>query len=381
LEEAIPRARLRTLLDHFAEVRDPRAPEKVRYPLNEVLFLVVAASIAGCDDYDEIAAWGVTHRDFLRRFSEFHFGTPGEDWLRTVMNRIDPDLFSACFAGWARTLSPTAADLIAIDGKTSRRSHDRARGRAALHLVSAWATTERLVLAQQAVDAKENECGAIPELLDRLNLDGALVTIDAIACNPAIATAITARGGDYLLAVKGNQPTLQQEITSYFATPPAGETATLLDVDKGHGRIETRCYRVSHAVDWLLSDRRYPGEPRFPALAAIAMVEATIEKGGALTTDRRYYLCSAAITPQRLAQAVRGHWGIENGLHWVLDVIFKEDQARLRRGHGARNMAVVRHFALNLVRLGRGKRSIKTMRKLAGWDTAELARILNPPPR
>ena len=134
-------------------------------------------------------------------------------------------------------------------------------------------------------------------------------------------------------------------------------------------------------MDWLLSDRRYPGEPRFPALAAIAMVEATIEKGGALATDRRYYLCSAAITPERLAQAVRGHWGIENGLHWVLDVIFKEDQARLRRGHGARNMAVVRHFAPNLVRLGRGKRSIKTMRKLAGWDTAELARILNPPPR
>ncbi len=154
----------------------------------------------------------------------------------------------------------------------------------------------------------------------------------------------------------------------------------MVDIDKGHGRIETRRCSVSHAVDWLLSERRYPGEPRFPTLAAIAMVEATVEKNGAATTERRYYLSSAKLSPERLAQAVRGHWGIENGLHWVLDVIFKEDQSRLRRGHGARNMAVVRHFALNLVRLGKGKRSIKTMRKAAGWNPDELARILRPSP-
>lgn len=381
MDQAFRPSRLRVLLDHFAEVRDPRAPEKVRYPLDEVLFLVVAATIAGCDDYDEIADWGADHLEFLRRFSEFYFGTPCEDWLRVVMNRIDPTLFQHCFTGWTRGLSPGATDLIAIDGKTSRRSHDRGRGRAALHLVSAWATTERLVLAQQAVDAKENECGVIPDLLDRLALDGALVTIDAIACNPTIAAAITDRKGDYLLAVKANQPTLHQEIASYFANPPAGESATLVDVDKGHGRIETRRYTVSHAVDWLLSDRRYPGEPRFPTLAAIAMVEATVERNAVSTTERRYYISSAKLDPQRLAQAVRGHWGIENGLHWVLDVIFKEDQSRLRRGHGACNMAVVRHFALNLVRLGKGKRSIKTMRKVAGWNPDELTRILNPEPR
>lgn len=377
-EAAFGKARLRSLLDHFAEVRDPREPAKVRYPLAEVLLLVVAASICSCDDYDEIEEWGETHLTYLRRFSEFHFGIPGADWLRVVMNRIDPALFQACFTAWATSLCPDAADLIAIDGKTSRRSHDRRRGQKPLHLVSAWATTQRLVLAQEAVDEKENECGVIPEVLDRLNLKGALVTIDAIACNPAIAAAITERGGDYVLAVKANQPTLHKEIATYFADPPPGEAATVSDVDKGHGRIETRRCTVSHRIGFLSGSKHYPGEPRFPKLTTIAMVEATVEKAGAISAERRFYLSSAALTPVRLAEAVRGHWGIENSLHWVLDVIFKEDQSRLRRGHGARNMAVVRHFAINLVRLGKGKRSIKTMRKVAGWDPDELQRILSP---
>ena len=380
IEEAFRPSRLRGLLDHFGRVQDPRQPAKVMYPLREVLFLVVAATIADCEDYDEIALWGEQHLSFLRSFSEFHFGTPCADWLRVVMNRIDPELFQACFTGWALALHPDAPKLIALDGKTSRRSHDRSRGRKALHLVSAWATSERLVLAQEAVEEKQNECAAIPDILDRLDLAGALVTIDAIACNPAIATAITDRKGDYLLAVKANQPTLHGEIARYFDDPSA-EPSMLIDIDKGHGRIETRRYAVSHEVSWLSGDRRYPDEPRFPKLCAIAMVEASIEHAGAVTTTRRLYLCSAALTPERLAEAVRGHWGIENSLHWVLDVIFGEDQSRLRTGHGSRNMAVVRHFAINAVRLGKGRRSIKSTRKLAGWNPDELARILNPSPR
>ncbi|MGH6933139.1 MAG: ISAs1 family transposase [Dongiaceae bacterium] len=377
MDEAFEKPRLRGLLEHFGAIQDPREPAKVRYPLPEVLLLVVSATMAGCDDYDEIAAWGDSNLAFLRRFSEFHFGTPCEDWLRVVMNRIDPALFQACFTDWATSLNSDAPALIALDGKTSRRSHDRGRGRRALHLVSAWATTERLVLAQEAVADKDNECGAMPEILDRLDLAGALVTIDAIACNPAIATAITTRKGDYLLAVKANQPTLHGEIKTYFDDPTPGRVATHVEVDKGHGRIETRRYAVSHEVDWLSSNRRFPGEPRFPGLAGIVMVEAAVEQNGALTTSRRYYLSSAALSPQRAAQAIRGHWGIENGLHWVLDVVFREDQSRLRRGHGAHNMAIVRHFAINLVRHGKGKRSIKTMRKLAGWNPDELARLLS----
>ena len=358
-------------------IKDPREAPKVRYPLREVLFLVVSATIADCEDYDEIALWGQNHLDFLRQFSEFHFGTPCADWLRVVMNRIDPDLFQACFTDWALALRPDAPKLIAIDGKTSRRSHDRSTGRKALHLVSAWATSERLVLAQEAVDQKENECAVIPDVLDRLDVKGAIVTIDAIACNPAMAQAITERGGDYLLAVKANQPTLFGEIGRYFDDPQA-RVAQRTDVDKGHGRLETRRYAVSHEVDWLSGDRRYPDEPRFPKLAAIAMVEATVEKAGTITTMRRLFLSSAPLTPELLEKAVRGHWGIENGLHWVLDVIFGEDQSRLRKGHGAHNMAVVRHFAINAVRLGKGKRSIKSTRKLAGWDPNVLADLLSP---
>lgn len=373
-------SRLRSLLDHFSIVKDPREAPKVRYPLREVLFLVVAATIADCEDYDEIALWGRKHLEFLRRFSEFYFGTPCADWLRVVMNRIEPDLFQACFTDWAMALRPDAPKLIAIDGKTSRRSHDRAAGRKALHLVSAWATTERLVLAQEAVAAKENECAVIPDILDRLDLEGAVVTIDAIACNPAIARAITERKGDYLLAVKANQPTLFAEIGRYFDDPQA-RIAEHTDTDKGHGRIETRRYAVSHEVGWLSGDRRYPDEPRFPQLKTIALVESLVEKAGAKSTMRRLFLSSATLTPQHLEQAVRGHWGIENCLHWVLDVTFREDQSRLRKGHGANNMAVVRHFAINAVRLGKGKNSIKSTRKLAGWDPDVLADLLTPPQR
>lgn len=376
-EEAFQPSRLRGLLEHFAAIEDPREAPKVRYPLREVLFLVVAATIADCEDYDEIALWGRAHLGFLRRFSEFHFGTPCADWLRVVMNRIDPALFQACFTDWALALRADAPQLIAIDGKTARRSHDRRAGRKALHLVSAWATSERLVLTQEPVAATDNECAVIPEILDRLDLDGALVTIDAIACNPVIAQAIAARGGDYVLAVKANQPTLFAEIGRYFDDHVA-TLATHVDVDKGHGRLETRRYAVSREIDWLHGGRRYPDEPRFPKLAAIAMVEATVERAGATTTMRRLFLSSAALSPQRLEQAVRGHWGIENSLHWVLDVIFHEDQSRLRKGHGAVNMALVRRFAINAVRLGKGKRSIKTTRKLAGWNPDVLADLLTP---
>ena len=254
----------------------------------EVLFLVVAATIADCEDYEEIAEFGRNRLPFLRKFSEFYFGTPCADWLRVVMNRIGPDLFQEVFTDWATALRLDAPKLIAIDGKTSRRTHNRSRGQRALHMVSAWATSERLVLAQEAVDEKANECTAIPEVLDRLDLKGAVVTIDAIACNPTIAEAITTRGGDYLLAVKANQPTLHREIAACVADP-AVRAQTVEEVDKGHGRLEIRRYAVSHETDWLSGDRRYAGEPRFPGLRSIARVEAQVERNGETTRATRYY--------------------------------------------------------------------------------------------
>jgi predicted transposase YbfD/YdcC len=380
MEPLFVKDRLRLLLDHFGDVRDPREAAKVRYPLREVLFFVTCATIAGCDDYDEIALWGEHHLDFLKRYSEYFFGLPGEDWLRVVLNRIDPALFEACFTAWALSLRPDAADLIALDGKTLRRSGDTAADAKPLHLVSAWAATHRLVLAQEAVDAKENECAAIVAILGRMTLKGALVTIDAIATNPVVAQAIINAGGDYVLALKRNQPSLHDEVARYFADPATTGLQAVEATDKDHGRIETRRTAISHDIGWLIGDRRYPDEPRFPGLKSLVMTTTRTERRGKLTTETRYFISSATLSAERAAEAIRAHWGIES-LHWVLDVIFKEDQSRLRRGHGAENMALLRRLAFNLVRAGRGKNSIKTARKAAGWNPNFLATLISPQPR
>ncbi len=378
--EGFEKPRLRALLDHFSHIEDPREPWRVMHPLPEVLLLVVCGTIADCDDYDHIAAWGETHLDFLRRFLPYHFGVPGGRWLTLLMNRIDPALFSACFTAWVREIWPDRPDVVAIDGKTSRRSHDRSAGKAPLHLVSAFATTSRLVLGQEAVAAKSNETTAIPVLLERLAADGglkgAIVSIDAIACNGAIAAAITEVGADYLLAVKANQPTLRAEIEACFATAPAEALDTATDLDKGHGRIEERTVTVSRETDWLDGQRRFPGELRLPGAKTIVKVRSRTELKDRCRIDTRYYITSADLSADAAARVVRGHWGIENRLHWVLDVVFGDDQARIRKGHGARNMAVVRHFAINLVRAASDKKSIKLRRKIAAWDTKYLESIL-----
>jgi predicted transposase YbfD/YdcC len=376
------RPRLAALLDHFAKVEDTRQAWKVMYPLREVLFLVVCGTIASGDDYDDIVDWGKAHLAFLRGFAEFHFGIPCADWLRCVMNRIDPKLFAACFMAWTRELRPDVPDVVAFDGKTSRRTHDRSAGKAALHLVSAFATAERLVLGQQAVADKSCEQEAIPELVDKLaasgTLAGAVVTIDAIACNPKIAANLIAAGADYVLTVKDNQPSLKAEVERFFADAPLASLDVHCDIDKGHGRIEERRCVVSSDIGWLQGDRRFPREYRFPKLTAIAMIEATVELKDRCHRERRYYIASRPFSAERFAYVVRSHWRIENSLHWVLDVIFREDLSRLRKGHGAANMAVVRHFALNLVRTVQDKRSLKVRRKLAGWDVNYLASILKP---
>ena len=379
------KSRLRALLDHFSTIEDPREAWRVAHPLPEVLLLVVCGTIADCDDYEGIAAWGKAHLEFLQRFLPYHHGVPGARWLTLLMNRIDPALFSAAFTAWVRETWPDQGGLIAIDGKTSRRSHDRGADKAPLHLVSAFATTSRLVLGQQAVADKTNETTAIPILLERLaendGLKGALVSIDAIATNAAIATTIRDAQADYLLAVKANQPTLRAEIETFFADAPPASLESTTDTDKGHGRIEQRTVTVAREVDWLDGDRRFPGEVRLPHVATIIRVASRAELKDRSRFETRYYVSSAALSAQRAAEAVRSHWAIENSLHWVLDVTFADDQSRLRKGHGARNMAVVRHFAINLVRAGNDKRSTRLRRKCAGWDLQYLAAILGHLPR
>jgi predicted transposase YbfD/YdcC len=374
------KSRLRALLDHFAVIEDPREPWRVAHPLPEVLLLVVCGTIADCDDYDGIAAWGEMHLAFLRRFQPYHHGVPSGRWLNILMNRVDPGLFSAAFTAWVRETWPDRLELVAIDGKTSRGSHDRGADRAPLHLVSAFATTSRLVLGQEAVADNGNEITTIPLLIERLaandGLKGALVSIDAIATNPTIASAIRDAGADYLLAVKANQPTLRAEMEQFFADAPAESLDTTVDVDKGHGRIEQRTVNVAHDVSWLDGDRRFPGELRLPDITTIVQVASRAELKDRGRFDTRYYISSAALSAPQAAVAVRSHWAIENSLHWVLDVTFGDDQSRLRKGHGARNMAVVRHFAINLVRTPNDKRTLKLRRKVAGWNPEYLAGIL-----
>jgi len=379
------KSRLRALLDHFSVIEDPREPWRVAHPLPEVLLLVVCGTIADCDDYEGIAEWGKAHLAFLRRFLPYHHGVPGARWLTILMNRINPRLFSAAFMAWVRETWPDRLDLVAIDGKTSRRSHDRSADKAPLHLVSAFATTSRLVLGQEAVADKTNETTAIPVLIEQLavndGLKGALVSIDAIATNSAIATTIRDAQADYLLAVKANQPTLRSEIETFFADAPPASLESTADVDKGHGRIEQRTVTVAREVDWLNGDRRFPGELRLPGVATIVRVASRAELKDRCRFETRYYVSSATLSAPRAAAAVRGHWAIENSLHWVLDVTFGDDQSRVRKGHGAKNMAVVRHFAINLVRAVKDKRSIRLRRKRAGWDPTYLATILGDLPR
>jgi len=375
---ATTRPRLRVLLDHFSQIEDTRQCWKVAYPLREVLFLVVCGTIAGGDDYDDIVDWGEAHLSFLRGFAEFHHGIPCTDWLRCLMNRIDPTLFMGCFTSWVAECWPGRLDLVAVDGKTSRRTHNRKTGRKALHLVSAFATNSRLVLGQEAVEEKSNEITAIPALMERLEVKGALVSVDAMGCNPAVAQSILDAEADYLLAVKDNQPTLHADIESYFETAPPTEVEKVETVGKDHGRFEVRSYSVSHKVDWYAAQRSYPGAPRLPKLVTIAMVESRIERGDKIETERRSFISSRALSVAAFAQAARGHWAIENNLHWCLDVTFREDLSRLRTGHGAANMAVVRHFALNLVRQIADKRSLKRRRKRAAWDPRYLLEILGP---
>lgn len=378
-DEDAPRARLALLLKHFSELSDDREPGRIMYRLDEVLLLVTCATIASCDDFDDIAAWGERHLHFLRRFSEFHFGVPCERWLRCLVNRVDPILFGRCFESWIAALWPGRHDLIAIDGKTARRTHDRRKGLKALHTLSAYATHARLTLAQLSVPEKTNEITAIPDLIDQLaeakQLEGALVSIDAMGCHAEIADRIVAHGADYLLALKGNQPNLEADVEDYFRAAPEAELATKTTVEKGHGRIETRIYRASRAVDWIASDRSYPGEPRFKTINALISVCARVEHADRCSFETRYFISSAPCDIERLAAGVRGHWGVES-MHWLLDVEFKDDLSRYRTGHGAKNMAVVRRFALGLVRADKSKGSVKTRRKKAGWDPSFLLKIL-----
>jgi len=371
----------KALLDHFSVLSDPRQVWKAVYPLPEILTVILCATLAGAEDFVEIERWAQQKLAFLRRLLPFEDGIASHDTLNDVMNALASDLFGECFTTWVESLRESEPDFVAIDGKTSRRSHDRSADKAPLHLVSAFATTARLVLGQEAVADKSSETTAIPILLERLardgGLEGALVSIDAIATNATIATAIGNADADYLLAVKANQPTIRGEIEAYFAEAPASCLDTFEDLDKAHGRIEQRTVTVSRETDWLNGTCRFPGELRLPAAASIVRVAAKAELKDRYRIETRYYISSATLSPRTTSRTRRAQSLGDRELTTLdLDVTFKDDQSRLRKGHGANNMAIVRHIAINLVRAVTDKKSIKLRRKRAGWNTKYLQTLL-----
>jgi predicted transposase YbfD/YdcC len=365
--------------DHFAALSDPRsahAPHQ-RHELIDILVIAVCAVICGADGWEDIEEYGKAQAEWLAQVLDLPHGIPGHDTFRRVLSRLDPEELTECFIAWTGALSDLCGgDIVAIDGKTLRHSFDRAASKTAIHMVSAWANANRLVLGQVKVDDKSNEITAIPKLIKMLDLAGATVTIDAMGCQKEIAKVITDQEADYVLALKENHPTLYDEVTLFFEDGKATDFAEIdheyhETVDGDHGRIETRRYWITSDIEWLGAKASWSN------LQSIGMVESCREMGDKVESETRYFLTSVPCDGVRFAQAVRQHWGIENSLHWVLDVSFDEDACRIRKDKGAQTFSVLRHIALNLLRRESShKRGIKARRKRAGWDRGYLLRVL-----
>ena len=362
--------------DHFANLTDPRRTE-VTYPLINVVVIAICAVVSGADDFVAMAKFGRTKREWLARFLDLSHGIPSHDRFNAILAAIKPAEFEKCLLSWITQLHEiTDGQIIAIDGKTLRRSYDTASGKSAIHMVSAWATANQITLGQVVVDAKSNEITAIPKLLEMLELSGALVTIDAMGCQVEIARDIVAGGADYCLAVKGNQPTLHQGIADHFAEQLeqdfAGTSVRRHETEEeGHGRIEHRMYYVCPVPKTL------PDGARWTKLKAIGLTINNTQRAGKECIELRYYILSTYPSGRRFAEAVRSHWGIENHLHWQLDVTFQEDLCRLRQGHADANFSILRRTALSLLKNETTlKVGIKNKRLTAAWDEEYLEKVL-----
>jgi predicted transposase YbfD/YdcC len=366
---------------HFADLTDPRVERTRDHRLVDIITIALCAVLCGADDWVAIETFGRAKEPWLRSFLALPGGIPSHDTFGRVFARLDPAEFRACFLAWVQAVAgpPTTAGVVAIDGKTSRRSHDRGRGKGALHLVSAWASTSSLVLGQVATDQKSNEITAIPTLLRLLALEGGTVTIDAMGCQTAIAAQVVAQGADYVLALKDNQPSLHERARLAFQDARAGRTTgpTELDqdrtVDKGHGRIEQRRCWALGGPDYLAY---LDPTGAWPGLRSVVLIESTRRTEAGVSVEDRYYLTSLAPDAARIGRAIRQHWGIENRLHWVLDLAFGDDDSRFRAGAGPENFAIVRHFALNLLRRDPGRASIAKKRFRAALHTPYRCRLL-----
>jgi predicted transposase YbfD/YdcC len=358
-----------SLITIFREMPDPRRGNAQRHELLDILSIALVASVCGAESCVDFAEFAEDREVLLREFLRLENGLPSHDTFSRVFRMLDPQAFGRAFEAFLTDLGADGAGVLAIDGKTLRRSFDRAAARSPLHVVTAFGADARLSVGQRAVGPGENEITAARALLATLTLDGALVTGDAIHTQAETAKLVLDRRGDYLFALKANRPAMLGAVEAFFADPPeALEVFETTDAD--HGRIETRRHRVTHSVDWLFGDRTEPGAPAMPGLATLACVEAERSEADRTTRATRYYLSSARLTPERFARAVRSHWAIENSLHWVLDVTFDEDRARNRAENGPENLAILRRLTLNLLRTARPKLPISRKRKRSGWSDA-----------
>ena len=354
-------------LDYFRDLPDPRQAGKVVYRLNEVLLLSLLAVLAGAESFTDIARFGERKLTLLRRFLPFADGTPPHDRLGDIFATLDAEAFQRCFADWVAALTKTAVEVIAIDGKTMRGSAHKKNSKAPIHMVSAFAARQRMVLAQVKVDEKSNEIAAIPALLDMMAIEGAVVTIDAMGCQRDIAKKIIGKKADYILALKGNQGTLREDVELFAneqKTRGFKDTtiSTHQTVDADHGRIETRKYTVIHDAGWLQARHDWPG------LKGVIMVESQREFTEKVECETRFYITSLTLEAALSGPMIRQHWAIENGLHWVMDMTFRDDECRIRTENAPANFTTLRHMAHNLVRKAPGKDSLRLRRKTAAWD-------------
>jgi predicted transposase YbfD/YdcC len=362
-------------LRYFKDLQDPRQQGKIAYPLEEILLLCLLAVLAGAECFTEIALFGTKKLALLRRFRPFKDGTPAHDHLGDILATLDAEQFQGCFAAWVAAVTGVPEGVVAIDGKTSRRSGRKGAPRDSIHMVSAFAARQRLVLAQVKVAEKSNEIIAIPKLLDMLAIEGAILTIDAMGCQRDIAQRVIDKKADYVLALKGNQGSLRDDAELFVTEQKASgfvdtEISRDTTVDGDHGRIETRTTTVIHDVEWLQQRHSWPG------LKGLVIVESCREISGKIERETRYYITSMSMTAVHLGHVIRSHWAIENSLHWVMDMMFRDDECRVRTDHAPANFATIKHMAINLLRRPHGKQSLRGRRKAASWDDDFLASLI-----
>lgn len=366
------------LLSIFTEIEDPRVIGRSDYPLLEIIFLCISAVISGCDGWEDIEEFGDSKIDWLKQYLPYESGIPTHDTIARVISRLSPASFEKCFMEWVKSVEEiTAGEIIAIDGKTLRRSHDRKNRRNALHYVNAWACNNGIALGQKKTEEKSNEITAIPQLLDLLAIKGCIVTIDAMGCQLDIADKIIKQGADYVLALKANQAGFYERVKEFLDDGiklnfKGIEHSICQNVDKAHGRLEKRTC-VSCALPQSLSGC----SKLWTGLKSIACIEAVRTVNGEQSTERRYFISSLSMNAEQIAKAVRSHWLIENALHWVLDMSFREDDSRIRRGYAAENFNILRRMSLNLIKREKNtKDSVKKRRLRAGFNDKYRSNLL-----